>query len=130
MNKLHQTTLSLVLTLPFVAAWAAGDRAGSDAQYRADRQVCMAKTDPEARRDCLRDVGAARQEALRGTRDPGVDSAQLERNATARCNVHKDKIDRALCAQMARGEGQASGSVEGGGVIRQIEVEIDTDAPR
>ncbi|MFP5466313.1 MAG: hypothetical protein ACLGG8_02130 [Gammaproteobacteria bacterium] len=130
MNKLQQTTLSLVLTLPFVPAWAAGDRAGMDAQYRADRQACMARPDPESRRDCLRDVGAVRQEALRGTRDPGVDAAQLERNALARCTVHKDKIDHALCLQMVRGEGQASGSVEGGGVIRQIEVEIDTDVPR
>lgn len=130
MNTLQRMGLSLVLSFPLAPALAAGDRAVVDAQYQTDRQACMVLSDPDARMDCLRDAGAARQEALRGTRDPAVDAAQLERNAIARCEVHKDKIDRALCVQMALGEGKVSGSVEGGGVIRQIEVEIDTDSPR
>lgn len=130
MNKLQRVALTLALGASLTPSWAAGERAGIDAQYRTDRQACMARTDAEERRDCLRDLGAVRQEALRGTRNPGVDAAQLERNAIARCEVHKDKIDRALCVQMARGDGKSSGSVEGGGVIRQIEVEIDTDVPR
>jgi len=134
MNTLQRMPLSLALTVAlapaFAPAFAAGDRAAVDTQYQADRQACMALGEPEARKDCLRDAGAARQEALRGTPDPGVDAAQLERNAIARCDVHKDKIDRALCVQMALGDGKVSGSVEGGGVIRQIEVEIDTDTPR
>lgn len=127
MKPLQRLSCALALALPLAPALAAGDRAEIDARYQADRQVCMGQTELDSRQACLRDAGAVRQEALRGARGAGVDADQLQRNALARCVVHKDRIDRAMCERMALGEGIASGSVEGGGVIREIEVEIDPE---
>lgn len=126
MTPLRRLACALALALPLAPALAAGDRADIDARYQADRQACMGETDPDARRDCLRDAGAVRQEALRGTRDGGAtNEAQLQRNAVARCAVHQNRLDRAMCERMAMGDGTVSGSVAGGGVIRELEVEIE-----
>lgn len=128
MNKtLQRLSCALALALPLASAMAADNRADIERRYQAERQACMAQADPESRRACLRDAGAVRQEALSGARNAEVDDAQLRRNAIARCVVHKDKLDRAMCERMALGEGTASGSVEGGGVIREFEVEVEVD---
>lgn len=126
--RLAPLIAALVVAAPMASALTASDRAGIDARYQRERQACASVADPDSRHACLRDAGAARQEALRGTLTGREgDAAQWQRNALLRCTVHKDVIDRALCERMAQGEGQASGSVEGGGVIREIEVEIDPD---
>lgn len=132
MKPLQRLSCVLALALPLtpLPASAAGDRAEIEARYQADRRACMGQTELGSRQACLRDAGAVRQEALRGMRAPAVDDAQLRRNAIARCVVHKDRIDRAMCERMALGEGTASGSVEGGGVIREFEVEIDPEPAR
>ena len=122
MKPLQRLSCALALALPLAPALAAEGRAEIDARYQADRQACMGQTELDSRQ-----AGAVRQEALRGARGAGVDADQLQRNALARCVVHKDRIDRAMCERMALGEGTASGSVEGGGVIREIEVEIDPE---
>lgn len=68
---------------------------------------------------CLREAGAARQEAQRGgLSTPGATTAQA--NALARCQ-NQPAADRADCEARVRGTGASStsGSVMGGGVIRE-----------
>ena len=68
---------------------------------------------------CLREAGAARQEAQRGgLSTPGTGSADA--NALARCQ-NQPAADRAACESRVRGTGASStsGSVMGGGVIRE-----------
>lgn len=130
MNALTRPLCALVWALPLASALAADDRAGIEARYQADRRACLEQVDADSRRACLRDAGAVRQESLRGLRDAGVDEAQRQRNAIARCAVHKGALDRAMCERMALGEGVSSGSVDGGGVLRQLEVEIDPEPAR
>ena len=69
------------------------------------------------RTTCLREAGAALQEARRNRLETGG-SAAFEANATARCNA-QPATDRAACVQRITGAGSTQGSVEGGGLIRE-----------
>jgi hypothetical protein len=120
---------AMALASPLMAATqteaeqAAADRAHSSGspeqvyrQYRAD---CLAGRTHQDRATCLREAGAALQEARRGRLDNGSDPGTLQRNALQRCQ-RQPAEDRADCERLARGEGKVSGSVEGGGVIKEI----------
>ncbi|HSW04633.1 hypothetical protein [Aquabacterium sp.] len=89
-----------------------------EAVYREDRANCLAGRTHQDRATCLREAGAALVEARRGGLDSG-DARTLERNALLRCQ-RQSVEDRPDCERLARGEGQTSGSVEGGGVIKEI----------
>jgi hypothetical protein len=109
----------LALSLP---AWsqgaAASGKADIEANYQRDRAACAAITVPADRSNCLRDAGAARAQALRnGPRTASPE--ELARNAVQRCQQHPPE-QQVICERMARGEGRASGSVQGGGVIREL----------
>ncbi|WP_051756140.1 hypothetical protein, partial [Hydrogenophaga intermedia] len=117
---------AIALTLP---AWAQGTaKTSTDSRYQQERAACAAMSSPEARTNCLRDVGAARQQAQRQPRAP-VSQAELQRNALQRCQVHTIAEDREVCERMVRGEGDVSGSVSGGGQIRSIETTVFPPAP-
>ncbi len=115
-------TAAIVMTLPTWAASGA-DKASIEANYQAARTTCQSISVKEDRTNCLRDAGAARAQALRqGTSTTSRD--QLERNALQRCQAHKTAEDQATCERMARGDGNTSGSVESGGVIRELTTQI------
>ena len=93
--------------------------------------TAMAQTPPAAsstahcdgvkqdRAACLREAGAARQESQRGgLTSPG--GATVDANALARCE-NQPAADRTACEARVRGTGTSStsGSVMGGGVIRE-----------
>lgn len=91
--------------------------AGSLAWAQANGMACDGKQ--QDRTACLREAGAAQQEAQRGgLSNPGPD---VERqNALARCQ-RQPVADRADCEARIEGMGRTSteGSVMGGGVIRE-----------
>ena len=60
---------------------------------------------------------AANQERPRGNLTDAPDA-----NKFARCDYHKDPNDREYCIRRMKGEGTVSGSVEGGGVMRELRV--------
>jgi hypothetical protein len=68
-----------------------------------------------------REAGAARDEARRGVLARGENPAQFEQNKYARCDHHQG-LDRELCIRRMNGEGTVSGSVEGGGLYRELRV--------
>jgi len=105
---------ALVLTLP---AWAAS----SGTPYQQERAACTAMSDAGARSNCLRDLGAARQQMQRSGRTPAPSAEQLQENALKRCDVHKTQETHEICERMVRGEGEISGSVSGGGQLRSLE---------
>ncbi len=80
----------------------------------------------EGKDPALREAGAARAEAKRGILGKDDDPAQFERNRLARCDVHQGE-DRELCLRRMRGEGTVSGSVEGGGILRELRVTVPAD---
>lgn len=69
---------------------------------------------------CMREAEAAREEARRGTEGSGPGAPTLDANALARCQS-QPAAERANCEARVRGTGASStsGSVMGGGVIRE-----------
>lgn len=103
------------LGLP-AAAQAADSTAAKD---RAGRTSCEMTAPGTDRAACLREIAAARMEARRGGLTT-PDSATALRNRLARCTVHSDADERALCERMVRGEGSKTGSIEGGGLLTEL----------
>ena len=68
-----------------------------------------------------REAGAARDEARRGILARGENNAEFDRNKFARCDKHAGE-DRELCIRRMSGEGTVTGSVEGGGLYRELRV--------
>ena len=117
---------ALLLALTTATASALPDP--SDAVYRQERAACMEGRNPQDRSTCLKEAGAARNEARRRQLDNGESPDQLRANALLRCQrVATD--DRAACERMAQGGGQRSGSVAGGGVLTQITTPDTPAAP-
>lgn len=113
---------SLALLAAGAAAQAPLDRGAVEARYQADRQACLSgQTMQDSRSACLYDARLARQAALAGWlggEDPGV----LERNRTMRCDaLPGDSEDD--CLRVMNGEGEVSGSVEAGAVVRELVTE-------
>lgn len=91
--------------------------------YQHERGWCMVNTVGEERATCLRDSAAAQAEKRRGT----LDNPNVSANATRRCDVYSGE-DRLACIARVKGYGSESGSVQGGGIIRQVET-ITLPAP-
>lgn len=124
MTALHRIASLAVVLACAPAAWSAGDKAVSEAQqrYSQERANCMSGQSHQDRATCLREAGAALQEARRHRLD-GAAGADLEANATARCEA-QPAADRTACVQRVMGAGSAQGSVEAGGLIRQTETPV------
>lgn len=71
----------------------------------------------------VHEAQAARQEARQGKLKDNADEAQRERNRFARCEYLKGD-DREYCIRRMNGEGTVSGSVEGGGLLRELTVVV------
>ncbi len=100
-----------------MAAAAGGSLSDAQARYREDRAACMSGQAYQDRRTCLREAAAALAEAKRGRL--GERDSAYERNQLLRCE-HQSGEDREDCVRRMRGEGTVSGSVEGGGVYREL----------
>ena len=84
---------------------------------RQERAWCMVNTEGAARSDCLRATAAALSEKRRGV--PDNNSTDFVGNALARCNIFMGE-DLIACQARVIGLGNASGSVRGGGVIKDV----------
>jgi hypothetical protein len=77
---------------------------------------CLNASASEDRATCLREAGAAKQERQRGNlRDNGDYGA----NASKRCAALPE-AERRDCERRMGGEGSASGSVDSGGIVREL----------
>ena len=105
-----------------VAAWA--QTPGTASQVERERANCDGvQQDRDA---CRREAGAARQEAQRGGLAP---AGQGDQNALARCQL-QPAADRADCeARVKGGATSTSGSVMGGGVIRETVTPVPAPPP-
>jgi hypothetical protein len=82
--------------------------------------------DNDRRDPAVREEQAARQEARQGVLARGDNPAEFERNRLARCDKHQGE-DRDLCIRRMNGEGTVSGSVEGGGIYRELRVLVPAE---
>jgi hypothetical protein len=120
MKYLHRLG-AVALVLCVAPAWSGGKKPMSEAQQRfqQERAACMSGSSHQDRATCLKEAAAAHQEARRGGLSGGG-SVDLSQNATGRCDA-QPPAERQACIQRILGAGSASGSVEGGGVLRQSE---------
>ena len=104
-----------------VAAAAGGNLSEAQARYEQDRAACMSGQSYQDRATCLKEAGAALQEAKRGRL--GDEQSSYEQNRMARCE-RLTGGDREDCVRRMRGEGTVSGSVEGGGIYRELRTTV------
>ena len=123
------TAERILLVLVFAALFAlllSRDARGGPAgevreRYLNERVQCLSIHSAESRAACLREAGAAQDEARRGKlADTGGD---FERNRLARCE-YLTEPDRGYCIRRMNGEGTTSGSVSGGGILRELVVPV------
>lgn len=95
------------------------DASGS---YQSEVQACRSGRTPQDRETCLREARNAQAARKQGQlRHPSED---YEANALARCDVFKDSEEKAACEARVMGYGNVTGSVAGGGVLREVETVV------
>ena len=102
-------------------------------RYHAERAICIGGLSHQPREVCLREAAAAYGAALKGDLDDPLghlsDSQQrYQENRLRRCDVLPAE-DRDLCRARMRGEGVTRGSVEEGGIYRELTVIERLPAP-
>jgi len=99
----------------------------AEARYQQDRANCLAGKTAEDQKTCLKEAGASLQAARQ--HDLSTPS-QAERIANARkaCDPLSG-LDRKACLARAEGDGTISGSVAGGGVLRENSVTVPVPVP-
>lgn len=104
------------------AAQSADDtRVPSDVQarYQQERAACEGGQSQQDRATCLREAGAALQQARQGRLADGRSDAQYEQNSFARCQVLPTE-ERDACIARMSGQGTTRGSVAEGGIYREL----------
>lgn len=120
MKKLsHSSTLAAcaAATLLFAGAAVAGKASEAQLRYQQERAVCMSGASNQDRATCLKEAGAALQEARRG--NLSASDSQLGRNRTMRCDALPVQ-DRQDCEMRMSGAGSTSGSAQQGGILREL----------
>jgi hypothetical protein len=120
--------LAIVLLAALGAGAGAADmnegRASAAARYEVERAMCLRGESHQDTTTCLREAGAAYEQAKRiGLKD---DSAQLVANRFLRCDRLPDEQRRDCMARM-EGQGTISGSVTGGGIYRELVTIVEED---
>lgn len=106
----------------FLVSVAVAQTSAADTQYAQEQQYCATLSEP-SRTACFKEAAAVRQEIRNGTRTSDNDSYRL--NRVTRC----DRLpveDRASCLKLMSDKTQpkVDGSVQGGGVLRKMTIEI------
>lgn len=110
---------AVMALLSISSAYAAGADSTGDAssRYRSELAACTNGSSQQDHATCLKEAGAARDEARHGRL--GTGSVASESNATARCKALPAK-DRDDCIARINGAGTTSGSVREGGIYREL----------
>jgi hypothetical protein len=118
-TKLHAATLAACAAVLGLASASALARSPDAAQsrYESERAVCMQGLSNQDKATCLKEAGAALQEARRGHL-AGADERELERNRLARCDAQSG-ADRDDCV-MRMQAGTTTGTAQAGGILREM----------
>lgn len=126
----HPLTPKLLAAIVFTAAAGLGGThamaqssvANAEQRYQTDVERCRSGQTSQDERTCLREAGAALEEARRNRLVTGTPS--FEDNQRARCD-RLTGAERDDCLQlMSDPSAVVHGSVEGGGIIRETTITI------
>ncbi len=98
--------------------------ADTSGNYRLELQACKSGNTQQDRATCLEETRNAQAARQRGALYKGASDAQYEANAKARCDVFKDAESKAACEARVMGYGTVTGSVAGGGLLREVETVV------
>lgn len=115
--------VTAVLAVTAATAQVATGTTGIDASgsYQQEINACMTGKTQQDQATCLKEARNAQADKKRGVLDNA--GARFEANAAARCNVFTGE-DKAACQARMMGFGSTSGSVAGGGVLREVETVV------
>ena len=88
------------------------------ARYKAERKACIDGSSNQDRATCLREAAAAFQAARAGEFKSEAEPV-YSHNRLLRCDP-LPKQDKEDCVRRMQGEGTQNGSVEGGGILREL----------
>ncbi|MDM7944528.1 MAG: hypothetical protein QUV35_18045 [Hydrogenophaga sp.] len=96
--------------------------------YEKDRAACLRSDSQHERSSCLREAAAVRAQG-KGRMPMAGDTAESRmHNAVKRCaDLAPD--NKAICERMVHGEGTASGSVAGGGILHELVTSVPAVPP-
>ena len=112
-----------LLAMTAATAQVATGTTGIDASgsYQQEVQACMTGQTQQDRDTCLKEARNAQADKKRGLLDNA--GAQFDSNAAARCDVLGGE-EKAACRARMMGYGSTTGSVAGGGVLREVETVV------
>jgi hypothetical protein len=125
-----QLNTSTIIRAPLIALCATGALLASSmvtagpglkdaqSQYQKDRAACLSGITGQEKSACLKEAGAALVEARRGGLTSADDSTYVK-NTMDRC-VPLPAADQEDCVRRMQGEGIIVGSVEEGGIYREL----------
>jgi hypothetical protein len=115
--------VAALLAMTAATAQVATGTTGIDASgsYQHEVNSCMSGRTQEDQATCLREARNAQADKQRGVLDN--ENAQYQANARARCDVLTGE-DKAACQARLMGYGETSGSVAGGGILREVETVV------
>lgn len=118
-TSLAAAGLMLAVSSAFAATPTADDKA-EQARYEKERAVCLNGKSNQDQATCLKEAGAAREEAKRGQLNDG--QARYRKNQLERCDTLPN-ADREECRARIK-HGEVSGTPEAGGVLRELRTTV------
>ncbi|HTH10213.1 hypothetical protein [Acidovorax sp.] len=107
---------AVLLVASSAATWAQTPANDARARYEQEREKCRTHNTQDSLATCMREATNAYDAARKGQlSDPGPIAIA---NATQRCDAFQNAQDRAECVRRIESD-PASGSVSGGGVLRE-----------
>ncbi|NPC54790.1 hypothetical protein [Caenimonas soli] len=115
--------VAALLAMTAATAQVATGTTGIDASgsYQQEVNACMTGKTQQDRDTCLKEARNAQADKKRGVLDNA--GAKFDSNASARCDVLTGE-DKAACQARVMGYGNTTGSVAGGGLLREVETVV------
>lgn len=115
--------VAALLAMTAATAQVATGTTGIDASGNFQQEVnaCMTGKTQQDRDTCLKEARNAQADKKRGVLDNS--GARFESNASARCDVLMGE-EKAACQARVMGYGSVTGSVAGGGLLREVETVV------
>jgi hypothetical protein len=115
--------VAALLAMTAATAQVATGTTGIDASgnYQQEVKACMTGKTQQDQATCLREARNAQADKRRGVLDNA--GGRFQANATARCDALAGE-DKAACQARMMGYGNTTGSVAGGGVLREVETVV------
>ena len=115
--------IAALLAVTAATAQVATGTTGIDASgsYQQEINACMTGRTQQDQATCLKEARNAQADKKRGVLDNA--DGQFRANATARCDALAGE-EKAACHARVLGYGSTTGSVAGGGVLREVETVV------